>query len=155
MIKFNAFFLLFLISSTVVTDASTPFVYANMANRALRRFLTPRIPFGAKLLIGAKGLILAPITVPLALAGKALGAGMIAGPALLGASIGAPIGAMGGAVAGAAAGAAKGAIVGKAILLSKLALAAKAAKMAAVPFVVAHKVKKVVSSHLDMCLLWQ
>ena len=146
MSNFNTFFILFLVCSTVVVDASTPFVYANMLKRGIGRFMTPRIPFGAKMLLGGKALLFAPITVPLAIAGKAMGAGIIAGPALLGASIGAPVGALGGAMAGAAAGAAKGALIGKAILVSKLALAAKAAKMAAVPFVLAHKAKKVVSN---------
>ncbi|CAG2113306.1 unnamed protein product, partial [Medioppia subpectinata] len=75
-------------------------------------------------IVGAKkALLLAPITIPLAIGGKAILAAKLAVPMGIGAAIGAPIGAL----IGAKAGALKGALIGKALIAAKLALAKKVA----------------------------
>ena len=96
----KALVLIFLVCSIPLIEATTPYYHAVQFGRTLRRMLIPRVPFGLKLLGLGKAALLAPITVPLHFAGKAVGAGIIAGPALVGASLGAPIGAVAGAHAG-------------------------------------------------------
>lgn len=98
--KISALFLLFLVASVPVIEATTPYYHAVQFGRTLRRLFSPRIPFGLKVLGVGKHLLLAPITVPLAVGAKMAGAGIIAGPAIAGAAIGAPVGAIAGAHAG-------------------------------------------------------
>ena len=98
--NFKAIFLVILVASVPVLEATTPQYHAVQFGRTLRRLFVPRIPFGLKVLGLGKGLLLAPVALPLAVAGKAAVAGTIAGPAIVGASLGAPIGAIAGAHAG-------------------------------------------------------